>query len=708
LTKSGVPLWIVPLLGIAVYANSIGGSFHYDDFHSIVENHSIRDWANGLWFFVDPGHFSADAQKAMYRPLLLLSYALNYSVGDYAVLGYHVFNIIIHAVASFLVARVYERIVGDTRAALLCGLLFTVHPLTSEPVNYISSRSESLMACFYLSTLYFYTGDRQRARWLSPFFFVCALLTKSVALTVPFVLLAYDRWRRNVDWRRLLPYLMIWSGYLVLLVANRFLGDSLRAPVRSWDVQIWTQCKAPAYYLKLLFFPWGLNVEHQFFESRSLAEPAALTGALLLLSLLYIAWLARRQWSGFALMFSIFVLLPSTLMPLNMLVNERRLYLVLAAFCWLLAMLWQRLPRSLFYSWLGLLALLSIERNFIWESEMSLWADAAAKAPKMYRAQSNWGKVLQENGRWQEALVAYERAIEIDGRFGDAYNNMATIYHLQGDWASAIGWYEKALIRYPDYEEIYQNIADAHAQSGDLNAAVIAYQRALQIDPERGETWSNYGQVLYTAKRLDEAENAFLRAVALVPELAEPYNNLGNIYADRREYDRAVAMYGKALELAPRARGQVVVNLATTLAALGDSERARSLIEEALATEPERAEWHYRLGRLERTLGQRAEAVAAFAKAVELDEQHVLALVNWGEVLLEMGSVAEASECFARATRIDENYGRGWYGLGRALRLGESRDEARYALARFLKLWPNKDARAAQAMEWLSELENDL
>ena len=99
--------WRFPLLlGIMVaiaYGNSLNGSFHYDDFHSLVTNPHVRSLSNIPDFFVDPGLFSSDSDKAMYRPVLLLSYALNYGLGEYEVRGYHVFNTIIHFVCSLLV-----------------------------------------------------------------------------------------------------------------------------------------------------------------------------------------------------------------------------------------------------------------------------------------------------------------------------------------------------------------------------------------------------------------------------------------------------------------------------------------------------------------------------------------------------------------------------------------------------------------------------
>ena len=94
--------------------------------------------------------FSVDINKSMYRPILLLTYCINYALGGYDVIGYHIFNVLIHICNSLLLRAVVIGLGYSSGAGLLAGVLFVVHPLTTEPVNYISSRSDSLAAMFYL------------------------------------------------------------------------------------------------------------------------------------------------------------------------------------------------------------------------------------------------------------------------------------------------------------------------------------------------------------------------------------------------------------------------------------------------------------------------------------------------------------------------------------------------------------------------------
>ena len=276
--KQGWALILIPGVCILVYFNSLENSFHYDDEHSIQNNIHLRALGNIPTFFVDPATFSRDADKGMYRPLLLLTYALNYAWGGYEVLGYHVVNLFLHALNACLVWWLVCAMHDRREVALLAGLLFALHPLGSEPVNYISSRSESLAAVFYLLGMaaFISGGHQQKGRILALSWVALALglLSKSTVITLPAVLLIYDYlfisgrklpalWRCFL--RRHAPYWGIAVGYLILISANGFFTNSIRSPVRDGWTQLLTQIKAFAYYLQLLFWPLRLRVESGLF-----------------------------------------------------------------------------------------------------------------------------------------------------------------------------------------------------------------------------------------------------------------------------------------------------------------------------------------------------------------------------------------------------------------------------------------------------------
>ncbi len=573
MSSRAIPLLILVVV-ILCYFNAFQGSFHYDDYHSIVDNPAVRTLSNLPAFFIDPSMFSGDTDKSMYRPLLLVSYAINYALGEYQVFGYHLLNILLHASCALLCwvafGLLFTEVPERVRAATFAGLLFAVHPLAAEPVNYISGRSDLMSTFFYLATLVLHllwrrgaTEDPRLRAALELASLVCfalGLLTKSTVVTLPAVLLLTDwlmktakgeRQQRSAWFRYHAGYWLVAGGYLMLLRSTEFLERSLANPVRELGTQLLTQLKAPAYYFKLAFMPVGLNVEHQFAESTSITFAVWMAG-LLILSIGLVCWIGRRRRAAtFMAVWTTVVILPVSVMPLNVLVNERRLYLALVAFAWFAAFYLGRRMRRLSYVWLSLLCLTSMQRNQVWASELTLWRDAAQKAPRMYRVQTNLGKALQLSGGESDALAAYQRAIDIDPRHGDAYNNIGILHHRQGRPREAIDWYHRALERYPDYEEIYQNMADAFSDLGDPAQARVWYEKALMVDDQRGSIWANYGELLFQLADLDGAERAARRAIALLPRQAEPYNNLGNIHSSRGDDEAALEMYGKAIDLGP-------------------------------------------------------------------------------------------------------------------------------------------------------------
>ena len=312
------------------------GTFHYDDFHSIVHNPHLRSLENIPRFFSDPTLFSGDAKQAMYRPVVLTTYALNYAFDGFDPHVFRLFNIVIHAINCALVLHLVHALTRLPAIAWTAALLFAFHPLSVESVQYISSRSESLMALGLLSALLCYERWQREGtrRWygLSLGAFALSVLSKSVGC-VGLLLLPLCDWlqgRPIAQRGRLLAY----APFLVLVgmyvsVSHQVVGKAIGAPVRHYDVQLWTQLKAWVYYAWLGTMPAQLSVEHQFFLSHSLGVPAVWLALLLIVSLLWVAAVARQRLPLFALLWCALVLLPASVVPLIVLVNEHRLYLVL-------------------------------------------------------------------------------------------------------------------------------------------------------------------------------------------------------------------------------------------------------------------------------------------------------------------------------------------------------------------------------------------
>ena len=344
-SRSGAVAVAVLVFGaVAGYHNIFENSFHYDDEHSILHNPHIRSLANIPSFFVDPGTFSGLTEARMYRPLLLATYAVNYAAGGYEVWGYHLVNFLFHLFNALLLRVIILRFVADRRVALYSALLFLLHPAMTESVNYISSRSSLMATLFCLLSLSAMTGSAaHRGRgvlWVS-LSYAAALASKSIAFVWMGIAAIY-LWTRPGKFpgptsdpedgltgyhaRRLL-ILPVGLSVGYLLLTRSILDKALVTPVRSHAVQWATQIKAVPFYLKTLVMPTALSVEPQFVEAGSFVDPAVLAAGGLMVTVVLVAAKTRMNAvAQFGLIWSAIALLPSSLVPLHVLVNEHRLY----------------------------------------------------------------------------------------------------------------------------------------------------------------------------------------------------------------------------------------------------------------------------------------------------------------------------------------------------------------------------------------------
>jgi tetratricopeptide (TPR) repeat protein len=572
---------------LLVYANSLDNGFHFDDEHSLVKNPHVRTLENIPRFFTDTQMFSRNVGSQMYRPLVLLSYALNFRVGGYAGRGYHWVNLGIHLGVVALAFATFVHLGAQHRLAALGALLFGLHPLTAEPVNYISSRSESLSALFCLGGFLLYARG---ALILSLLCFAAGLLSKSTALVLPLLVLGYEVcWRRSTlrtCWRQHWPYWAVGGAYLAY--TRELIAEALlEAPVRSWASQAGTQLKALVYYLKLVVLPRPLSVEHQFFAAESTVDGVVLAAAVLGLALgVLVAWRARGRQSqlAFWILWSFIGLLPTLVVPLNVLVNERRLYLPLIGCAGIVLVLAQergggKKALALLAAGLAMLGSLSAQRNRAWASEWALWEDARQKAPLMVRPYLRLGTLHRQAGQLAQAEAAYEQALALNPDHAAAHNNLGNVYRLRGDHQSAETAYKKALEILPSYAEAMINLATLYSERGQYAKALVLYQQALPISANREEV----------------------------------YNNLGTHYLRMGEYVRAEEALRQALEI-DDGSALIYFNLGGALEGQGSMAQAEAAYEQALRRDPAHAKAHFKLAILLEQSGRKGEAMAAYAR----------------------------------------------------------------------------------------------
>ena len=340
----------IVIVGALTYANSLAAPFIFDDDAVVVENATIRSSSPLSALLTTPGGGAPTAG----RPLANFSFAVNYAIGGLDVRGYHAVNVGVHLICALLLFGIIRRTLarsGEQRpdaVALVCALVWMVHPLQSETVDYISARTESMMALFLLLTLYCSLRAHDAAApaaWQIGAVVSCVLGTackESMAAALPLVAL-YDRIFLFPSWKETMRsrwplYAGLAASWLELawLASHGPRGSSagwspdpgLVTPVTPW-VYLLNQAVMIVHYLRLTFWPGGMVLDYGVPRALTLAQVAPQMVFVTLLGLLTIVALVRAPAAGFLGAWFFVTLAPSSsIVPIHTEVGaERRMYL---------------------------------------------------------------------------------------------------------------------------------------------------------------------------------------------------------------------------------------------------------------------------------------------------------------------------------------------------------------------------------------------
>lgn len=503
--------WAGPALLVAAIALAwfpgLHAPFTYDDRIEVVGNRTIR-WLDSV---------GAIAAYNTSRPLLILTYALNWRLGGLDPFGYHVVSLGIHALNALLAWRFARRLLSAERAALVAAL-WALHPMTTESVTYITGRSDALEATAWLVGLTAWLDFRHgaaRARWVAIGAVVAGLLTKEVGVLLPVALLAADRWlapREGVRWRDHLPF---WAaGGAAVAVRLAVYGWPAAEVPRGALAQLSSQAEVWVRYLALWVVPVGQSILHDHPGVARLLGAAALAGWLGGGALL--AWRARSAPAGSPAAVRAFAfaawaawLVPSSLVPLLETMAEHRAYL--AGYALVLAVVASVPKARRAWALLPVLLVATVARNRVWADEVTLWADAAAKNPESARAVYGHGEALRLARRFAEAAPVYERAVALDPVDPDPRVNLGIV----------------------------------RAETGNAVGAREAWAGVLAMDPKHCAAHNNLGTLAFNAGAFEEATAAYTSSLGWCPDDPIAHLNLANL-AYLRADTRAAAFHYRA------------------------------------------------------------------------------------------------------------------------------------------------------------------
>ena len=564
----------------AVYANSLNGPFVFDDASSIVTNPTIKDLSSlGTVLAGPPTNVTAQG-----RPIFNLSLAVNYALGGTNVVGYHVANVVIHALAALCLFGWVRRTLAlmgmgagwrvkdnaPELAAFVVALLWAVHPLQTESVTYVVQRAESLMGLFYLLTLYAFVRSAEtgvgQMRWQVLAVGACALgmATKEVMVTAPLMVWFFDRTFVAPSFgealRRRWKFYVALAATWLIVVGLLWQGGGNRGGSVGFGVGLdpwayWlTQFRAVATYLRLTLWPEPLVFEYGVVSVAGFGEVAA--EAVLVLTLLAVTLhgLWRRSAVGFAGAWFFGILAPTSLAPgTTQMIVEHRMYLSLAAalvvgvagsFRWAGA----RGGRWLVAGWLAVALVaggLTVRRNGDYATDIGLWRDTVAKRPENPLAHFMLAGALERTGQTEAALASYTEALRLKPNFSVGQENLGELLLKLGRRAEAIERFEAALRLQPEYADAHMNLGNALVAEGRVADAMRHLREAARIAPRMAEMRFNLGNALAAAGQPAEAIAEF--KAALTFKAGNPAVHAAANY----EVANLLAMSGRPAEAVP-------------------------------------------------------------------------------------------------------------------------------------------------------------
>ena len=532
------------------YANSLKNDFIWDDEFLVRDNLYIRSSSHIKEMFTSYLASSSGNINNFYRPIQDLSYAIDYFLWGDNPMGYHLTNLILHALCAVLVYILILRIFESPMVGFIAGLLFGIHPINTEAVTYVAGRADSLYCLFFLFSfvLFLKTLDGFKKdfkiNWNfyipSIFFYALSILSKEIGIILPLMLLLYhtaflDNARIKNRVRSLyIPYILVFLVYLFM--RKTMLDFSGAAPsfvMARYPLyqRLLTTSKAIIVYLRLIILPLGLHMERTIKVARSLFEPEALGAVIAIIAIslaTFNAYKRRLKKVFFAIMWFFVGLIPvSNIVPINSFIAEHWIYLSAIGIFAMIGMGIVFLSKRKAGKVLSILIVLSlsvfymhltIERNKGWKDEVTFFKETLKYSPNNARLHLNFGNTYLELGNKKEAIEEYRKAIKLRPDDAIAYGNIGTAHMGLGRHKEAQGYIEKALSIKPDFPDALYNLGVIYEQMGYADKAEKNFKDALKYNPRFLNCHMRLGSICLNRGDVEKAKEHWREALKINPK----------------------------------------------------------------------------------------------------------------------------------------------------------------------------------------------
>jgi tetratricopeptide (TPR) repeat protein len=489
---------------LVTYGNSLLNGFVWDDRDIVVNNATNRDLSNFTALFSSADSTVSGNQKNYYRPLNRFTYMLDYQMFGLRPAGYHAENIIIHLITAILLYLMALKLIGKPVPAFIAALIFVIHPVNAEAVNFISTRNSLLAAFFVLLTAMTYLHaeavNKKSYYYLSGLFFFMGLLCKEPVLMLPIVLFLFGMTDRLTFKTRiseklfsLLPFVLATMIYLVLranalssVISENLIVDGL------WERLLQNIYIIPKY-ATIILFPIKLNALYSL-PQNYLAEASWLVLLWIVVLAFFLVLDKKKAVTRFGLLWIAINFVPiSNIVPIpSATMAERYLYLP-AIGLWLIAadqayVLYERLAfkKTLIVAGAAVmicLALITINRNGDWRDNITFYTRMVETNPDSALAHFSLGLACWEQNDIARAQSEWKRTAEIDPRYFNVLAFLGQSYVRINSFEQAEYYYAREVEQYPDDPTAIYNLAVLKEKLNKPSEALRYYEKFIALQP---------------------------------------------------------------------------------------------------------------------------------------------------------------------------------------------------------------------------------
>ncbi|MFH1826211.1 MAG: tetratricopeptide repeat protein [bacterium] len=632
---------------ILTYSNHFNNSFHFDDFHTIVNNPYIRSLDNTLSFFTDPQTFSILPGSSSLRPLCTLSAAIDYKLGHGCNQFYfHLSSFLWYITQLIFMFWLFQATFNyafkhdwNKWLALFGVGWYGLHTANAETINYISARSDLLSTVLVIIALVSYIrSPLLRKTWLYLVPFILGVMAKQTALMFGPLLFVYlllfeeDSFFRAA--RKSLPAFIIALLFFQSIASTISSFAKIYIPLFPYLI---SQPFVIFYYFKTFFLPMGLSADYDWTVLSSIFDFRFIIGSIFIIMMLISAYYSARVKKyrpvAFGILWFFIALIPTSIVPLTEIMNDHRLFFpfvgLMIAVCWLAGLLIYKYEKTLKAKPLlkGLIisaaivillanALGTRHRNRIWKDEESLWHDVTIKSPKNGRGLMNYGVMQMNKGRYDVAL----------------------------------NYFQAARLYVPQYARLYTNLGTLNGVMNNQSEAERNFKLGLAYDPNLYVAYYYYAKWLTEQGRKTEAIPLLLKSIDLSPGFLWDRHLLLSIYVSQNKNDQAAVIARQIVEIDPADAGawqflmlnkvplsdldkakltpEIYLSISQIYHNQGLYQECISAAEQAIKLRPDFAEAYNNIGSAYNSMKQWDKGIIALEKALAIKPDFQLARNN--------------------------------------------------------------------------------